>query len=173
MQRLTILLLSLLLLNGCTTLTQVRLDAEVDRRCREDGGLKIYETVPTPPEKFNKYGNLNFFKITQNENALGPDYKFISKDTFYRGGFGPPNGTGPLVSPSMWRTHIQVIRRADNKLLGESIEYNRYGADPGWAVAYAQGAPESSHVCPEQGTGEGILLKKIFINSDKAGLRNE
>ena len=169
MQRLTILLLSLLLLNGCTTLTQVRLDAEVDRRCREDGGLKIYETVPTPPEKFDKYDLLKFYNMSLREDALGPDYKFIYTNTFYQGGNGPPNGTGPLVSPTMWRTHIQVIRRADNKLLGESIEYNRYGADPGWAVAYASGAPETSYGCPKKGTGVEILLEKIFINSGKAG----
>ena len=55
MKRLIALLLSLVFLCGCTTLTQVRLDAEVDRRCREDGGVKIYETAPLAPKLFNKY----------------------------------------------------------------------------------------------------------------------
>ena len=69
----------------------------------------------------------------------------------------------------MWRTHIQVIRRADNKLLGESIDYSRYGADPGWATTLTPGAPESSYDCPKQGTGESILVKSIFINTAKTG----
>ena len=157
------------LLAGCTTFTQIRLDAEVDRRCREDGGLKIYETVPTAPENFDKYGDLKFFDITQHENALGPEYRFIDKDTFYYGGWAAPNQTGGLLSPSMWRTHIQVIRRADNKLLGESIDYSRYGADPGWATTLTPGAPESSHVCPKTGTSPFTLVESIFINTAKTG----
>ena len=169
MKKIIAVLLLTLLVNGCTTFTQIRLDAEVDRRCREDGGLKIYETVPTAPEHFDKYGDLKFFKITQHENALGPEYRFIYKRIFYYGGWAAPNQTGGLLSPSMWRTHIQVIRRADNKLLGESIDYSRYGADPGWATTLTPGAPESSYDCPKQGTGESILVKSIFINTAKTG----
>ena len=167
MKKIIAVLLLTLLVNGCTTFTQIRLDAEVDRRCREDGGLKIYETVPTAPEHFDKYGDLKFFKITQHENALGPEYRFIYKRIFYYGGWAAPNQTGGLLSPSMWRTHYQVIRRADNKLLGESIVYRRYGADPGWATTLTPGAPESSYDCPKQGTGESILVKSIFINTAK------
>ena len=157
------------LLAGCTTFTQIRLDAEVDRRCREDGGLKIYETVPTAPENFDKYGDLKFFDITQHENALGPEYRFIDKDTFYYGGWAAPNQTGGLLSPSMRQAHYQVIRRADGKLLGETISYHRYGGDPGWATTLTPGAPESSYVCPEKGTSPFTLVESIFINTAKTG----
>lgn len=167
MKRLLFLLSILMLLNGCTTFTQIRLDAEVNRRCREDGGLKIYETVPTAPENFDKYGKLKFFDITQHENALGPEYRFVLKETFYRGGWASPNQTGGLLSPTMWRAHYQVIRRADSKLLGETISYHRYGGDPGWATTLTPGAPESSHVCPKTGTSPFTLVKSIFINTGK------
>ncbi len=169
MKKIIAVLLLTLLVNGCTTFTQIRLDAEVDRRCREDGGLKIYETVPTAPEHFDKYGDLKFFDITQHENALGPEDRFIYKRIFYYGGWAAPNQTGGLLSPSMWRTHYQVIRRADNKLLGESIVYRRYGADPGWATTLTPGAPESSYACPEKGTDASILVESIFINTAKTG----
>ena len=43
------------LISGCVSFTQSRLDREVDRRCREDGGVKIYETAPLAPKLFNKY----------------------------------------------------------------------------------------------------------------------
>ena len=155
------------LLAGCTTFTQIRLDAEVDRRCREDGGLKIYETVPTAPENFDKYGDLTFFDISPHENALGPEYRFIDKDTFYYGGWAAPNQTGGLLSPSMRQAHYQVIRRADGKLLGETISYHRYGGDPGWATTLTPGAPESSHVCPKTGTSPFTLVESIFINTGK------
>ena len=157
------------LLAGCTTFTQIRLDAEVDRRCREDGGLKIYETVPTAPENFDKYGDLKFFDITQHENALGPEYRFIYKRIFYYGGWAAPNQTGGLLSPSMRQAHYQVIRRADGKLLGETISYHRYGGDPGWATTLTPGAPESSHVCPKTGTSPFTLVESIFINTAKTG----
>ena len=168
MQRLLLLLFSLMMLSGCTTFTQIRLDAEVNRRCREDAGLKIYETVPTAPENFSKYGKPKFFHMKQGENALGPEYKFIYKNTFYHGGYVRVSYGEVLGSPSVWKTHIQVLRRADNKLLGQSISYSRYGGDPGWATTLTPGVPESSYDCPEKDIGEWLLVEKIFINTAKS-----
>jgi len=80
MKRLASLLLALELLTGCTSYAKMKMDAEVDRLCAIDGGLKIYETVSLPPEKFNKYGFINFVKFTKGENALGPEYIWKSHE---------------------------------------------------------------------------------------------
>ncbi len=56
---------------------KARLDREVERLCAIDGGVKVYETVTLPPDKFDKkYGQINFYRPTQGENALGPEYIF-------------------------------------------------------------------------------------------------
>ena len=36
------------------TLDSFKYDAEVDRRCKIDGGLHVYETVKVPKEKLDK-----------------------------------------------------------------------------------------------------------------------
>ena len=35
---------------------KARLDREVDRLCAIDGGIRVYETVQLPSDKFNKWG---------------------------------------------------------------------------------------------------------------------
>lgn len=124
-------------------------DAKVDRLCAVDGGVKVYETVSLPPEKFNEGGYPNFFRPTQNENALGPEYIFKWERTYLRNG-----------NPDIIRTHHEVIRRADSKLLGETTYYERGGGD-----LPIPGAP-SSYICPSiDDSGVGSLFKQVFINS--------
>ncbi|MCL2075403.1 MAG: hypothetical protein FWH15_02970 [Betaproteobacteria bacterium] len=38
-------------------------DAEVNRLCAIDGGVKVYETVTLPPEKFNEWGNIDISSV--------------------------------------------------------------------------------------------------------------
>lgn len=121
------------------------LDAEVKRLCAIDGGIKVYETVTLPPGKFNKYGQVNFYKPTRGENALGPEYIFKEDIVYQRRG-----------NPEMWRTHYKLIRRSDEKLLGESVSYSRRGGDaPGpWH--------DSSFGCPEN-RGDVPFLMSVFV----------
>ncbi len=58
MKKLLFLLLILPLITACTSGPSKRqLDAEVDRLCAIDGGVRVYETVTLPPDKFDeKYG---------------------------------------------------------------------------------------------------------------------
>ena len=65
----TILLAAAFLLTGCE---KARFDQQVKELCAKDGGVKVYETVKMPAEKFNQWGQINFFKPTQGENALVP-----------------------------------------------------------------------------------------------------
>ena len=140
---LTILLAAVFLLTGCE---KARLDQQVKELCAKDGGIKVYETVKLPAERFDQRGMINNYRPTQGENALGPEYIFKSETTYYRKG-----------NPEMWRDHHRIFRRLDGKLLSESVRYSRRGGDlPGpWHP--------SSFACPK----EIGLIEKTFIRSDK------
>ena len=60
------------------------LDAEVDRLCAVDGGVKIYETVQLPPEKSNRWSQIYFYQPIKGENALGPEYFYQLDRHYYR-----------------------------------------------------------------------------------------
>lgn len=123
---------------------KVYYDTLVNRMCREDGGVRVYETVKLPEERFDKWGMVNFYKPTQKENALGPEYVFRREITYFRKG-----------DPDIFRMHTQVIRRSDGKLLGESVFYKRGGGDlPGpWHG--------SSFMCPELSVANDVLRQVI------------
>ena len=115
-------------------------DAEVNRLCAIDGGIKVYKTVKVSPSKFNAQGYLNFY---QGENALNSEYIYKSEETYYRYG-----------EPELYRRHSQLIRRSDKKLLGESVHYIRRGGDfPGPMFP-------SSFRCPSEPVG---LMVQVFI----------
>lgn len=135
-----------LLLSGCE---KYSLDQKVKELCAKDGGTKVYQTVKLARDKFNEWGQPNFYQPVQEENALGPDYIFRSNVQYYKRG-----------NPQMARYHFQVIRRSDEAVLGESVSYSRSGGDlPGpWH--------ESSYHCPEE-YGDIPLLTKIFVQSGK------
>ncbi len=120
------------------------LDRQVRELCAKDGGIKVYQTVSLPTEKFNEWGQINFYKPTHGEEALGPEFRFKQETTYYRRG-----------NPELWRTHIEVIRRLDEKILGESTSYSRRGGDltGPWH--------DSSFGCPEE-RGDVPLLMKVF-----------
>lgn len=138
-----------LIVSACATPSQMIADAEVKRLCAIDGGIKVYETVELPAAKFNQWGQVNFYRPTQGENALGLEYGVKKSVQYIQKG-----------SPSLHRFHVQVIRRYDGKLLGESVGYSRGGGDISgpWQP--------SSYSCPSE-YGDVPLLKKIFVRSDK------
>jgi hypothetical protein len=119
-------------------------DGQVRELCAKDGGIKVYETVMLPADKFNQWGQPNFYKPTLKENALGPEFVFTYASNYLRQG-----------GPDVWRTHIAIARRADMKTLGESTSYSRRGGDvPGpWH--------ESSFGCPDD-RGDVPLLTRVF-----------
>lgn len=137
-----ILATALLLLAGCE---KDRLDVQVKELCAKDGGIKVYETVKLPPEKFDKYGVV---RIPSKQDAkLEDEYFYEWSVHIYVDG-----------NPSLRRDHFLVIRRSDSKLLGEAISYARRGGDmPGpWHP--------SSFRCPEN-SGNSILQQRIFTRS--------
>ena len=154
MKRLAALLVALELLAGCATAGKMNLYAEIDRRCAVDGGIKVYETVLLPPEKFDKYGNINFFNSIK-EDGLGTGYIYKHQTTWLNAG-------GEQVVPRAYRTHEQVFRRADGKLLGESIYYARVGGSPRWLLELLNAHDTSHYECPKDFKG---VVGYIFIKN--------
>ena len=142
---LMLLITMTLLLSSCA---KYRLDAQVRELCAKDGGIKVYETVKLPPDKFNRWGQINFYHPTRRENALGPEYLFKEYTHYYL--------KGNFSEPAMRRVHYQVIRRSDAKLLGELIGYSRRGGD-----LLSPPFQPSAFRCPD-GYGDTVLLKQIF-----------
>lgn len=120
------------------------LDTQVREMCKRDGGIKVYEAVKLPADRFNEWGQVNFYIPNQGENALGESYIFKRETRYYQQG-----------NPTMYRGQVQVFRNIDQKLLGESIFYIRGGGDlPGpWHG--------SSYNCPAE-YGDQDLFKRVF-----------
>lgn len=124
-------------------------DAKVREMCAKDGGITVYETVKLPAEKFNEWGQPNFYRPAQGKDALGADYVFASDIFYYRKG-----------NPQVARHNIKVIRRSDGKLLGESISYGRGGGD------FPSPSHGTSFHCPKN-YGDIPFLTQMFIRSNK------
>ncbi len=144
MKTLTALLLLLPIVAGCSSgpIVKAQLDAEVKRLCAIDGGVKVYETVRLPAERFDKYGGIRI--------PLKQDVK--PSDEYYYEWIVHHSVDG---NPSMRRDHFVVYRKADGKLLGEAISYGRRGGDMSgpWH--------ESSFRCPLDADDQD-LMRRIF-----------
>ncbi|MFN4341575.1 MAG: hypothetical protein ACK4FE_06020 [Azonexus sp.] len=121
-------------------------DAEVERLCTIDGGIKVYETVKLPAGIVDKYGAI---RIPSKQDAkLSDEYYYESDTTYFRNG-----------NPEMRRSHDRIIRRSDGKVLGEFVYYARRGGDllGPWR--------ESSFGCPEIRTLPDFE-RSIFVTGD-------
>lgn len=127
------------ILTGCE---RARLDQQVKELCAKDGGIRVYETVKLPPEKFDKYGVV---RIPSRRDAKPEDEYFYDNETTYL----------QAGNPSLRRSYTNVVRRSDSKVLGEAISYHRVGGDiPGpWHP--------SSFACPKP--ADLSLEKAIFV----------
>ena len=143
-----------LFLVGCATPTQMSLDEEVKRLCAIDGGIRVYETVKLPSDRFSATGLIDFYRPTAGEGALGSAYLFRSSREWISKTATETSGT------KLSRVHISIIRRADSKMLSEMIVYQRAGGD-----VHGPWFP-SSFSCPEISGGEHSLLRSTFARQD-------
>ena len=127
---------------ACATPSQMSADAEVNRLCAIDGGIKVYETVRLLPEKFNQHGSI---QIPDKAKAKPTDEYYYEWNVDYL----------KRANPELWRSEHRIIRKVDGKLLGSFVRYSRRGGDmPGpWHG--------SSYSCPEIGS-QPSLEKSIF-----------
>jgi hypothetical protein len=91
-------------------------DAQVRRLCAQDGGIKVYEQVKLPAERFDRWGNIG----VPNKRYAKPtdEYYFETEIEYLRRG-----------DPSLERARTVLVRRSDGKVLGQSIRYARGGGD--------------------------------------------
>lgn len=127
---------------------KVYYDWQVERLCARDGGVKVYETVKLPTERFDKWGNVG----VPNKRYVKPsdEYFFETEIEYLRRG-----------NPSLERARTVLIRRGDGKVLGESIRYARGGGDlPGpWH--------QTSFHCPAiAAPGMPNLEQSIFLKAE-------
>lgn len=138
---------------GIPTFNKWRADKLVDELCAKDGGVKVYETVILPKERFNEWGQ--FF--VPGKSVMKPSDEFYRawEITNIQGSYESTN----IGTLSIIKSHFLLYRSKDVKLLGESISYGRRGGDPigPWHP--------SSYICPVYMDNE--LSKQIFLMSDK------
>ncbi|SEA82092.1 hypothetical protein SAMN05660420_03306 [Desulfuromusa kysingii] len=93
-------------------------DWQVKRLCAIDGGVKVYETVQLPTEKYNKYANKNWILPNKAKAKPSDEYFYEREIVYYH-----------RDNPQVTRQLTRIIRRSDGKVLGEYIRYGRGGGD--------------------------------------------
>jgi hypothetical protein len=139
-------------LAGCERWT---LDRQMEELCRRDGGVKVYEKVILPPSDFDKFGTpmgryLN--PDTPLDERLGPQYRYVEKNEI----LVDKNAKGDRGKGRLDRWYFAVYRRADDKLLGEKVSYQRGGGD-----LFTLGSEPSHKACPSPSPD---LAQSIFVN---------
>lgn len=111
---------------------KVYYDAEVNRLCRVDGGVKVYETVKLPAEKYDAFARSNWIFPDKSRAKPADDYYIETERHYFKTG-----------NPEVRRSHDKIIRRSDGKILGEFVYYARRGGDmPGPWHESAFGCPD-------------------------------
>jgi hypothetical protein len=153
MKMLISLLLLLPLATACASgPSKIELDAEVKRLCAIDGGVKVYETVKLPVERFDKYGQI---RIPPKKDAKPSDEYYYEWGVTYLKTGKPEEGV-----PDLARSRFTLHRTSDDKLLGESVAYTRRGGD-------IPGPWHPSHfTCPSD-SGLTALQIRVFIDIAK------
>lgn len=131
-------------------LVKAALDDEVLRLCAIDGGIKVYETVKLPVDKFNQWGQVDFRVPLKRNEKPDSEYFYEWQTDYYQKG-----------NPALYRNHFRLFRAYDNTLLGEAIGYVRQGGD-----AYGPWH-DSSFDCPSD-AGITNLKQRVFSISNGA-----
>lgn len=123
-------------------------DAKVRELCAIDGGVKVYETVELTADLLDHFGRISI--PDKSEVAQSDKYFYELNIDFLRNN-----------DPKIMRSHFVLIRRSDNKVLGESIRYGRGGGD-------LVGPWESTtYDCPPISKEVVGLELQVFIEGDK------
>jgi len=149
-----LLLVAITVASGCgltpTSFTNVQ---EVDRLCAKDGGIRVYEQVTLPANRFHQaaFGTLEHGLIRREgrlgEKALGPEFRYVSESK------NIPASGGAHIQ----RVHTSVWRVTDEKLLGDATDYT-------YASGEATTPFRTAHSCTAFNgkLSSTALLKSVF-----------
>ena len=137
-----------------------KLEYQMKQLCKKDGGVKIYETVKLPPEKFNEFGDPFFGPFPPGtgkfiEGQFGPEYRYITEHVDLKKG----DVFKFFSEGELSRNSAKIIRVSDGKLLGESVVYGRGGGE-----TILLWHP-SGHSCDYFGIGKESLIRSVFIKN--------
>lgn len=144
-------------LTGLTGCERWALDKQMEELCKKDGGVKVYEKVILPASDFSNVGEPlgRYWRPgVPEDERLGPDYRYVRRDEI----LVDKNAKGETGRGRLDRGHDAVYRRADGKLLGESVSYQRGGGD-----GLTFGFQPSGNYCPKPRMG---LATSIFIRGN-------
>lgn len=136
---------------GVPTFTQWRADKLVDELCARDAGVKVYETILLPKERFDQWGRL----AVSDERVMKPNDEYYT--TWRTKKIKGDPDSSEIWKLTVFQDHFVLYRVSDKKILGESIGYARRGGDP-----FGYWHP-SSHACP--GSVKSRLVKQVFLKS--------
>lgn len=124
------------------------LDHQVREMCAKDGGVRVYETVELTSDLLDKFGRI--YIPDKAEATPLNEYYYISGIHYYLNG-----------ATKLSRTHHRIVRRSDEKVLGELIRYARAGGGlPGpWHG--------SSFMCPAPAAGLKFESAVFIKGNDK------
>ncbi len=122
-------------------------DWKVDRLCKQDGGVKVFET-DSPPAEFRKPdGNVNLDLLQR----AGPDQSYY---VVYNWTVIEPK------DPTVSRLEIKLFRTADKKLLGAAVSYIRPMQNVGVPFLHQRG-----YTCPPNAGLLYLTTGVFFPNS--------
>jgi len=122
-------------------------DAKVRELCARDGGIRVYETVELPEERFDQWGNIGV--SDKQHSKLHDEFYYETATLILKKG-----------DPEVIKTITTMIRRKDEKILGELVRFGRGGGDlPGpWHP--------STYFCPPIKKSQPGLEKSVFKRGD-------
>ncbi|GBU15759.1 hypothetical protein AwPolaro_11370 [Polaromonas sp.] len=152
------LLIPLPLANEILGMTEAdRLDRQMEALCKQDAGVKIFETVRVPATAFDTAERLIIGPFQTLDGGLSRRvvlnaYFIDSKTDTLKGRNSSSPGLMPKGRLSRYQTTIR--RAADNKVLGEDVSYGRTGGD------FTLNHPSQNH-CPKPRSP--YIVQSIFI----------
>ncbi len=123
-------------------------DAEIEKKCEKYGGVHIYEKTTITKEDIRVLGYTGgriSVPVKESAPETAPVYAKLKSTTVRKGAI------------KIRRENVKIIRRIDEKILGEYTSFSRMGGDFPTMIVYP-----SSFSCPKS---EIILSsrEKIFI----------
>ena len=122
-------------------------DWKVDRLCKQDGGVKVFETDSPPAEFRMPDGNVNLDLLQR----AGPDKSYY---VVYNWTVIEPK------DPTVSRSEIKLFRSADKKLLGVAVSYIRPMQNVGVPLLHRRG-----YRCPPNAGLLDLTAGVFFPNS--------